>query len=599
MTLLSSLRSRMFLASAVLAVVCIGIAIFIVNGQVTREAERTIEREIVATSAQVEQLRNERAQNFTLMARLIADLPKLKAAMATDDPPTVQDIASGYQAQLRAHVILVTNKTGQVLYSAGGSPPIGAIASHRPAVREALDGRDTVSLLPQPHGILQIVSVPVALDRPRREILGTLSAGFLLDDTLAAELKNITGSDVAFGMDGQILASTLPREAYPALAERLHTERISRVVINGEEYEALPRQLAPSGEVDAAVSGPVVMILRSRTAQLQSLGAIHAGLLLTAVFAVVVATALSFAIARTIARPLATITGVMREVSATGDLTRKIALRQGSRWDDDDARLLATTFNTLTDSIARFQREMSQKERLTALGRLSTVIAHEVRNPLMIIKASLHSLRQKDVTADAVHEAVRDIDEEVARLNRIVNEVLDFARPIRFELAPVPVNTLCRESAAAATASGPGADIALDLDPQLTTVTTDGERLRIALVNMLVNARHAVNGHGTAAAANGAAAEGPVASVMLRTRRAGDRLHLVVADRGAGIDPKVLAHIFDPYFTTKRGGTGLGLPITKTIVEGLGGTIGVNSAPGAGTEIVVDLPIDSTDSRPA
>jgi signal transduction histidine kinase len=598
MTLLSSLRSRMFLASAVLAVVCIGIAIFIVNGQVTREAERTIEREIIATSAQVEQLRNERAQNSTVMARLIADLPKLKAAMSTDDPPTVQDIARGYQKQINANVMFVTNKNGQVLYAAGGSPRIGIIASHQPEVRDALDGRDTVSLLPQPHGILQIVSVPVALDRPQREILGTLSAGFLLDDALAAQLKKITGSDVAFGMDGQILASTLPREAYPVLAERLRTTGISRVVIDGEEYEALPRQLAPSGD-DAAVSGPVVLILRSRTAQLQSLGAIHAGLLLTAVFAVIVATALSFAVARTIARPLATITGVMREVSATGDLTRKIALRQGSRWDDDDARLLATTFNSLTDSIARFQRAMAQKERLTALGRLSTVIAHEVRNPLMIIKASLHSLRQKDVTPEAVHEAVRDIDGEVARLNRIVNEVLDFARPIRFDLAPVTVNTLCRESAAAATASGPGAEIALDLDPQLTTMTTDGERLRIALVNMLENARHAVNGHPATAAGSGGAADAPVAAVMLRTRRAGDRLRLVVADRGAGIDAKVLAHIFDPYFTTKRGGTGLGLPITKNIVEGLGGTIGVTSAPGAGTEIVVDLPIDSTDSRPA
>jgi signal transduction histidine kinase len=598
MTLLSSLRSRMFLASAVLAVVCIGIAISIVNEQVTREAERTIEREIVATSAQVEQLRNERAQTFTLMARLIADLPKLKAAMSTDDPPTVQDIASGYRTQLTANVMLVTNKNGEVLYAAGGSPRLGIIASHQPKVRDALEGRDTVSLLPQPHGILQIVSVPVALDRPQREILGTLSAGFLLDDALAAQLKKITGSDVAFGMDGQILASTLPREAYPVLAERLRSEGISRVVINGEEYEALPRQLAPSADVEGAVSGPVVMILRSRTAQLQSLRAIHAGLLLTAVFAVIVATALSFAVARTIARPLATITGVMREVSATGDLTRKIALRHG-RWDDDDARLLATTFNSLTDSIARFQRQMGQKERLTALGRLSTVIAHEVRNPLMIIKASLHALRQNAVTPDTVREAVRDIDGEVTRLNRIVNEVLDFARPIRFDVAPVAVNTLCREAAAAATASGPGADIALDLDPQVTTITTDGERLRIALVNMLVNARHAVNGHAATAAGSGPADVAPGAAVMLRTRRAGDRLHLVVADRGVGIDPKVLAHIFDPYFTTKRGGTGLGLPITKNIVEGLGGTIGVTSATGAGTEIVVDLPIDSTDSRPA
>ena len=103
----------------------------------------------------------------------------------------------------------------------------------------------------------------------------------------------------------------------------------------------------------------------------------------------------------------------MREVAATGDLTRKIALRHGHRWDDEDARLLATTFNTLTDSIARFQREMSQKERLSSLGRLSTVIAHEVRNPLMIIKAALHALRQPDVSPAALREAVADIDEEV------------------------------------------------------------------------------------------------------------------------------------------------------------------------------------------
>ena len=206
------------------------------------------------------------------------------------------------------------------------------------------------------------------------------------------------------------------------------------------------------------------------------------------------ATLLSFAVARTITRPLAAITDVMREVAATGDLTRKIAVLHASRWDDEDARLLATTFNTLTDSIARFQRDMSQKERLTSLGRLSTVIAHEVRNPLMIIKASLHTLRQADAGGAAVHEAAADIDGEVARLNRIVNEVLDFARPIRFELSPVSVTALCRESAAAALASGPGAAIACDLDPALGTLTTDPERLRIALVNLLINARHAVNG---------------------------------------------------------------------------------------------------------
>ena len=78
-------------------------------------------------------------------------------------------------------------------------------------VREAVEGRESLSLLPQPDGILQLVTVPIAVGLTHPEILGTLSVGFLLDDALAAQLKKITGSDVAFGMDGQILAATLPR----------------------------------------------------------------------------------------------------------------------------------------------------------------------------------------------------------------------------------------------------------------------------------------------------------------------------------------------------------------------------------------------------
>src|SRR5207249_9028187 len=190
------------------------------------------------------------------------------------------------------------------------------------------------------------------------------------------------------------------------------TAGTSRVQLGNEEYAALPRPLSPASEDTTEMSGPVALILRSRTEQLKSLNAIHTGLLLTAIVAILLATVLSFAVARTIAQPLAAITDVMREMAATGDLTRKIALGQHNRWHDEDARLLATTFNTLTDSISRFQREITQRERLTSLGRLSTVIAHEIRNPLMIIKSALHVLRQPDRSADAMREAIADIDGE-------------------------------------------------------------------------------------------------------------------------------------------------------------------------------------------
>jgi signal transduction histidine kinase len=272
----------------------------------------------------------------------------------------------------------------------------------------------------------------------------------------------------------------------------------------------------------------------------------------------------------------------MRDVAATGDLTRKVSLHSG-RWDDEDARLLASSFNTLTESIARFQAEATQRERLSSLGRLSTVIAHEIRNPLMIIKATLNTLRRDDLTPAERHDAIGDISEEATRLNRIVAEVLDFAKPIKFEYAESSVNDICISSAAAAWAGDFDGQVALDLDASLPRIVTDPERLRAALVNILTNARHAVHA---------AHPEESRASVVVRTRGNGNG-HVVISirDRGVGIASEDMPHIFDPYFTTRRAGTGLGLPISKNIIEGLGGKVAVDSELGVGTEIRIDLPM--------
>jgi two-component system sensor histidine kinase AtoS len=277
----------------------------------------------------------------------------------------------------------------------------------------------------------------------------------------------------------------------------------------------------------------------------------------------------------------------MREVAVTGDLTRKITLRGPAIWQDEDARLLATTYNGLTDSIARFQREAAQKENLLSLGRLSTVIAHEVRNPLMIIKAALRSLRP-DASQPEIKEAVGDIDEEVDRLNRIVNDVLDFARPPVFSLEPADLVHVCRDAADAASAGSDGPAVLTSLPSDPVLVVTDAERLRTALVNLLANARQAVRARETAADASRPSSSG--ADVELRLERNGsDRVLVQVRDRGTGIRTKDLSQIFEPYFTTRRSGTGLGLPIARSIVEGLGGTLAIRTAEG-GTTIDIDLP---------
>ena len=576
---LSSLRNRIFLALALLTVLSVGVAIYLVSERVTRETENSLGREIATTITLVEQFRTTRTQTFTMMARLIADAPKLKAAVDTNDPPTVQDTADVYQAQLNSNILLITNRKGAVLATVGASPRTGTVVASQPAVKAALAGHESVSLLAQPDGILHLVTVPMAVGLAQPDVLGTLSVGFLLDDGFAGQLKQLTGSDIAFAMEGLVLSSTLPPEDRAALSSVLRQgTAVTNIRLHGEEFAARPMPLT-TGDAPPEGDGPVALILRSRTEQRQFLSEIHTELAVTAIVAVLLATLLSFAVARTITRPLAAITGVMREVAATGDLTRKIVLRPTDRWGDADARLLATTFNTLTDSVARAQREMSQRERLASLGRLSTVIAHEVRNPLMIIKASLHTLRRPEATPDEVREVASDIDGEVARLNRVVNDVLDFARPIAFDLAPADLNALCRDSALAAQVS-PGVPVALDMDPAIGTIVTDSERLRAAIVNVVVNARHAVDGQQTQ-------------RVTLTTRLDKGTVMISVSDTGVGIERADLPRVFDPYFTTRRGGTGLGLPLTKNIIEGLGGAIVAASEPGRGTEIRMTLPLDT------
>jgi signal transduction histidine kinase len=124
--------------------------------------------------------------------------------------------------------------------------------------------------------------------------------------------------------------------------------------------------------------------------------------------------------------------------------------------------------------------------------------------------------------------------------------------------------------------------VVADLDPAAPALETDAERLRTALVNLLTNARQAV------LAKNGSAGTHPVVTLST-TRLAAHRVALSIADRGVGIPPEDLPRVFDPYFTTKRGGTGLGLPIAKNIIDALGGTISIASSPGSGTHIRIEL----------
>lgn len=605
MKLLSSLTNRIFLATAALAVLAIGFAVYFVSVRVVQDAEDELSRGLVEAGKLVEQHRVTLADRLRTEAELIADLPRLKAAVETGDAPTVAPIVRDYQTRIGSDLFVVTDRHGSVLFAAGLQPG-QATMLELPGITRALAGAESSNFWPQPTGVLQVVTVPIAIGVRSPEILGTLSVGFLFDDKLAAEFKSLTDSEVAFAVDGEIRAATVQAGDERELARLLGSKGVSRVRLNGDDYVALVEPFMPIATASGAGSSrgasatlasesgtigpevPAAIILRSRTERLRFLNALFAGLAGTSVFAVLLAVGLSYAVARTVTRPLGAITAAMRDVAATGDLTRKIDLPGSGTWHDEDASLLARTFNTLTESIARFQREAAQRERLSSLGRLSTLIAHEIRNPLMIIKASLRTIRREHVTAAEAREAAADIDEEVARLNRVVNDVLDFARPIRFEFTPTDLNALCAECAAATTTDGRGPAVRVSVDPPVRSVVTDSDRLRIVLVNLLINARDAVLAR---AGGDGNTPPTKLPDIELRLARgAAGQIVILVADQGGGIAAEDLPRVFDPYFTTKRTGTGLGLAIAKNIVEGLGGAIAVESRVGEGTQMRIELP---------
>ena len=337
----------------------------------------------------------------------------------------------------------------------------------------------------------------------------------------------------------------------------------------------------PLGSDPAA---PLVLVLRSRAEAGRPLSTLRSALATTAFAAVAVSLLLSYTVARTVTRPLAALTDAMKEVSVTGDLTRKLA--PGGPWDDEDARLLARTFNTLTDSIARFQREAALRERLSALGRLSTVIAHEVRNPLMIIKGSLRTLTRLGSPPEEIREAAADINQEVVRLDHIVGDVLDFARPLKVDAAPTDLGALCREATRAALEAQETLAVRFVLDPSLGSWVTDAERLRAVLVNLVTNARDSVLAR--RARTPDPQPDQPRIEVGCRRLPAGGVL-LWVEDQGEGIAAADLPQVFEPYFTTKRTGTGLGLPIARKVVDALGGVIRLDSQLGQGTRIEIEL----------
>jgi two-component system, NtrC family, sensor histidine kinase HydH len=225
------------------------------------------------------------------------------------------------------------------------------------------------------------------------------------------------------------------------------------------------------------------------------------------------------------------------------------------------------------------EAQVRRTERLAALGQLSAGLAHEIRNPLSTIKGSAEMLL-KNVNADSAvsHELAGYISSEVDRTNALVTRFLDFARPLALRLEKTEIAEVIDEAVAEVEKYTPTLDVSIykNYSPDIAPILIDRQLIERVLYNLLLNA---------------AQASLPQGSVTVKTRQLDDTVEISVIDRGAGIAPKDRESIFNPFFTTKSSGVGLGLAIVSKIVDEHGGQITVESEPGAGSVFHVLLPV--------
>jgi len=246
--------------------------------------------------------------------------------------------------------------------------------------------------------------------------------------------------------------------------------------------------------------------------------------------------------------------------------------------DDGQSSGHVILFRDMTE-IQSLKREIERSQRLASIGKLAAGVAHEIRNPLSSIKgfATYFKERYRDVPED--HKTAGIMVQEVERLNRVITQLLEFARPVEIQKKSSDIHQLIQHSMKMieGEARSKHVQLKVSLSPEIRFVPMDQDRMNQVLLNMYLNALEAMD-------------EGGTLTVQVIPDKSSRKVQITISDTGSGIKDEDLIHIFDPYFTTKQSGTGLGLAIVHKIIESHRGEVNVESVVGKGTMMTILLP---------
>jgi signal transduction histidine kinase len=397
------------------------------------------------------------------------------------------------------------------------------------------------------------------------EAVGHLRGGLFIDEDFLLEQKRATGVDLVLTQIGREIASTFDDAINPLPSE---SDSVKRVSTNRGSF--MTRSTALGG----GSTSPVITAYVSTASSDRTIKAFQLASLLLGLLGLGLAVLLGALWSSQISRP----------VEELADFSRRVA---EGHWEEPlelhsvrELETLVTALDRMRQDLKTYRERLVTSERHAAWSQMARKVAHEVKNPLTPIAISIADLKRSyeqgrpDFPA-ILDQAVRTIAEEVERLKHMLQEFSEFGRlpPPRF--AECRMNDLFTDlSALYGGDIREGRLVLSPADPD-ATVTADMSQLRQALVNLLQNGLEAVNGSGR---------------VVVAARAQPDHVEISVADDGPGLSPEQTARLFSPGFTTKAGGSGLGLVMVERIVSDHHGTIRVDSQPSHGTTFTVCLP---------
>ena len=399
-------------------------------------------------------------------------------------------------------------------------------------------------------------------------------------------LADEAGTDFNLYVGNQLQASSRP-ELYDAgvLDKRLSGLAFANTILKGKrfyvqtetigsyEYAVGYRPLVGgAGRIVGIVAVPTLYRIEEVEEEIAQQNALVFGIYAIVVFAIVI---IATTFANRIAAPIHGLTLATKRV-ARGDLNVTVGVSNA----DGEIGELIRSFEVMTRELARSRENLVRFERELAWKEMAKQVAHEIKNPLTPMKLSLQHLRQmyKDGARNfeqVFNEMVKTVIEQIDTLSRIAGEFARFARMPQPVLESVDVNAVLRESILLFEQD---ADVTFDLALQegLPTVRSDREELRRAFINIIRNGIQAVNNSGR---------------ITIRSLCEQGWVVVSIHDDGVGMSGEVKAKLFEPNFSTKSEGMGLGLAITKKSIDDVGGSISIESEEGKGTTVTISLPI--------